>query len=466
MKKKTVRNILFFLVVPLALIGMIYFFVALYYTNHFYNGTWINGVNFSNKTVDEAKESLKEYKSTYILRIVEPDGDQEVILGKDIDYAEAFDAVDEIKASQGIWGWILAFADVNFYTVDSTSSYDEDKLEQQVSQLECISGKDVVQPQNAYVEFTEDGVTLVPEVSGTQMDESKLLAAVQSALDEGLTRIVLDDSYYIQPEVTTQSRQIREIMEPVETIEGTTITYDIGGSEEVLDSTTTKSWICQDEEGNVTVDSDKVLAYVQSLADKYNTVGNSREFTATGGTTVTVPGGNYGWAIDVQAESMALQDALLAGESQTKEPIYSSTAARHGGNEIGDTYIEISIDQQHMWFYKDGALYADTNIVTGMVNGGYDTPKGSYKVLNRYTNLLLEGEDKEGDKYASHVDLWIGFYRSDYGIHDASWRGESQSGYGGEIYVNNGSHGCVNTPYPEMEKIFNAVELNTPVLIY
>lgn len=289
MKKKTIRNILFFLVVPLALIGMIYFFVALYYTNHFYNGTWINGVNFSNKTVDEAKESLKEYKSTYILRIVEPDGDQEVILGKDIDYAEAFDAVDEIKASQGIWGWILAFADVNFYTVDSTSSYDEDKLEQQVSQLECISGKDVVQPQNAYVEFTEDGVTLVPEVSGTQMDESKLLAAVQSALDEGLTRIVLDDSYYIQPEVTTQSRQIREIMEPVETIEGTTITYDIGGSEEVLDSTTTKSWICQDEEGNVTVDSDKVLAYVQSLADKYNTVGNSREFTATGGTTVTVP---------------------------------------------------------------------------------------------------------------------------------------------------------------------------------
>ena len=64
---------------PLALIALIYLVVSLYYTKRFYNGTWINGVNFSNKTVEEAKESLKEYKESYILRTIEPNGDQEVI---------------------------------------------------------------------------------------------------------------------------------------------------------------------------------------------------------------------------------------------------------------------------------------------------------------------------------------------------------------------------------------------------
>lgn len=255
-------------------------------------------------------------------------------------------------------------------------------------------------------------------------------------------------------------------MEPVEKIEATTITYTIGDSREVLDGTTTKSWICQDEDGNITVDSQKVTDYVQSLANKYNTWGNSRQFTTTSGATVTVAGGNYGWSIDVSAEADELAQLLTSGESQTREPIYNATAARHGGNEIGDTYIEISIDQQHMWFYKNGALYADTNIVTGDAGDGYDTPRGSYKVLNRLTNIVLKGENKDGSTYESPVSFWLGFKGSAYGIHDASWRGDSQSGYGGSIYQYNGSHGCVNTPYSVMEKIYNAVEVNTPVMIY
>lgn len=465
-RRKTVRNVLLFAVVPLALIALIYLFVSLYYMDRFYNGTWINGVNFSNKTVDEAKESLKEYKESYILRIVEPNGDQEVIQGADIDYAATFDKVDEIKAEQGIWRWILAFADVNFHTVESSISYDEEKLETVVSALNCVSGSDARPPEDAYIEFTEEGVKLVPEVIGTQVDESKLLPLVQGALDEGSTRLTIDESCYIAPKVTTQSREIREIMAPVEKIEGTTITYSIGDAEEVLDSSITKSWICQDEDGDVTIDSEKVLAYVEELANKYDTVGGSREFIATGGNTVTVPGGNYGWAIDVEAEADELAQLLKNGDSQTREPIYSATAARHGGNEIGDTYIEISIDRQHMWFYKNGALYADTNIVTGTVNQGYSTPRGSFKVLNRYTNIVLEGPEKDGSRYSSPVDYWIGFYGSGYGIHDASWRGDNQANYGGSIYISNGSHGCVNTPYSMVKKIFDAVTINTPVLIY
>ena len=466
MKKKTIRNILLFLFVPLALIAMIYVIVSLYYVDRFYNGTWINGVNFSNKTVEEAEESLIEYKASYVLRIMEPDGDSEVIHGSDIDYAASFANVETIKRDQGIWRWIFAFTDVNFYMIESTITYNEEKLEQVVQSLNCVSGENAQPPQDAYVEFTDEGVNVVPEKYGTQVDAQKLLPLIQSALKAGNTRVTVDSSCYVAPEVTTESEEIRKIMEPVEKIEATTITYTIGDSREVLDGTTTKSWICQDEDGNITVDSQKVTDYVQSLANKYNTWGNSRQFTTTSGATVTVAGGNYGWSIDVSAEADELAQLLTSGESQTREPIYNATAARHGGNEIGDTYIEISIDQQHMWFYKNGALYADTNIVTGDAGDGYDTPRGSYKVLNRLTNIVLKGENKDGSTYESPVSFWLGFKGSAYGIHDASWRGDSQSGYGGSIYQYNGSHGCVNTPYSVMEKIYNAVEVNTPVMIY
>lgn len=199
------------------------------------------------------------------------------------------------------------------------------------------------------------------------------------------------------------------------------------------------------------------MEYVESLAATYDTVGNSREFVTSMGSTVTVQGGNYGWQIDVDAETAALLEILASGESVAREPVYLSAAYKHGGNEIGDTYVEISIENQHMWYYEDGQLLVETDIVTGNPYQGNSTPVGSYKVLNKHTSIILKGED-----YESFVNYWIGFKGTAYGLHDASWR----SYYGGTIYLGNGSHGCVNTPYTNVQAIYNEVEIGTPVLIY
>ena len=57
---------------------------------------------------------------------------------------------------------------------------------------------------------------------------------------------------------------------------------------------------------NVTFNQDAVKAYIQSLADKYNTKGKTRTITTATGNTVTVEGGSYGWKIDQEAEYNAL----------------------------------------------------------------------------------------------------------------------------------------------------------------
>jgi len=48
------------------------------------------------------------------------------------------------------------------------------------------------------------------------------------------------------------------------------------------------------------------------------------------------------------------------------------------------------------------------------------------------------------------------------GMHDASWR----SSFGANIYLTNGSHGCVNLPSKKAEVIYGYVEQGEPVIVY
>lgn len=145
-------------------------------------------------------------------------------------------------------------------------------------------------------------------------------------------------------------------------------------------------------------------------------------------------------------------DTTITGTSNKKSAKVTNTAY---GNSTTSTYIEVSIDQQHMWVYKNGSQIASTDVVTGNY-GDCDTPKGFYRIYSKVKDTILRGSD-----YADHVDYWMAFYGG-YGIHDSSWR----SKYGYPIYKTNGSHGCVNTPLNAMAKIYNNIPYNTPVIIY
>lgn len=128
----------------------------------------------------------------------------------------------------------------------------------------------------------------------------------------------------------------------------------------------------------------------------------------------------------------------------------------HGYN-VGTTYIEISLEKQHMWYYKEGKLIVSTDVVTGTKNS-HDTPTGLYYVINKASPARLVGET-----WDVQVNYWLGVTYDGVGIHDSTWR---YSGYGGNIYTYDGSHGCINTPYDEVKKIYDNCKENTPVVIY
>ena len=110
-----------------------------------------------------------------------------------------------------------------------------------------------------------------------------------------------------------------------------------------------------------------------------------------------------------------------------------------------------------MWFYKDGALLVDTAVVTGNVSAGNASPEGVFCLVGKSEHETLKGEG-----YSTPVDYWMPFYGG-VGIHDAdSWR----SVYGGTIYQNSGSHGCINTPTAKVAVIYENIEAGTPIVCY
>ena len=146
----------------------------------------------------------------------------------------------------------------------------------------------------------------------------------------------------------------------------------------------------------------------------------------------------------------------VLGTYTTCEVVVQAARSKANAAASDGTYIEISIEQQHMWFYQNHSLVLDTDVVTGNADGTCNTPTGRYSVQSRATDTTLEGPG-----YSSFVNYWIGF-NGGIGIHDASWR----SSFGGTIYQGNGSHGCVNTPYDKVKIIYENTTYGTPVIVY
>jgi hypothetical protein len=239
---------------------------------------------------------------------------------------------------------------------------------------------------------------------------------------------------------------------------GATITYQFGDETKVLDKDTINTWLSVDENYNIDLSVEGVASYVNNLASEYNTVGTERTFNSSAsGAPVTVSGGDYGWEIDVSQETDALYNSILAGVPETREPIYKRTAGSRGeNNDFPNTYVEVSIEAQHLWYYKDGQLILSSDVVTGNPLQGNGTHTGVFRLKYKQKDATLVGED-----YETPVSYWMPFNGGE-GLHDAPWRGV----FGGKIYMGGGSHGCVNCPVDTARTLFENLQSGDPVIVY
>ena len=191
--------------------------------------------------------------------------------------------------------------------------------------------------------------------------------------------------------------------------------------------------------------------------------------TSLGGTVTFPPGLNeYGYTILEDLEAQQLTQDILSGESVEREPVYQYLGPwgdplylrRSGTDDLAGTYVEVSISAQHMWYYINGALFIESDVVTGDATLGQDTATGVFPLAFKESPATLRGGEGK-NKYTTKVQYWMPFYEGQ-GLHDAWWK----TVFGGNEYMGNGSHGCVNLPSSVAEAVYHNIEPGTAIIIY
>lgn len=331
-------------------------------------------------------------------------------------------------------------------------SYDENLLNQCLNKLSCFDNNKIIQPQNAKLEYNNNSYVLTKEIYGNKVKRDILHDNVVKAILNGDTSINLEYSNcYENPRFVENSPIVSYAYNALNKYISSNITYNFAGNTQVLDASIIKDWIGIDENFQVVFDESKAKEYVDSMAYTY---------TSLLGNTIKVSGGydgnNHSWKIDSEEETKALIENIKNGQTISKHPIYYQTSAASYFSNVGETFVEIDMANQHLWYYKDGYLVVEGDIVTGNLSNGCATPDGVYRLYYKQKDTVLRGTG-----YASPVCFWMPF-NGGIGLHDASWRSE----FGGEIYKTNGSHGCINAPYYVAKTVYDNISSGTPIICF
>lgn len=466
MSKNTKKRIFITLGSVVGVVAAVYLGGAFYFHSHFYPHTTINGSDFSWKSVASAEEHMKNQVESYTLTLKEKNGQTEEISGQDIDVIyKKNHALEKVKEKQNPFLWPKAFWKKSDVTAEIGIEYDEGKLDSLLASLQCVTAPDQVVSKNAQPVYDGNQFVIQDEVVGTQVNQETFAAKVKEAVSGFTKELDMEASgCYLAPAYTKESPEVQAAVDTMNKYLQTKITYDFSPKTEVVDKTMISQWLTVDDKMQVTFNTEKINKYIAQLATKYNTVGTTRTFVSGRGDTVQVEGGDFGWYLNQKDEYAALTANIESGQEVSREPKWSRRGADHGDqNDYGNTYAEVDLTTQKFWFFQNGQMIMNCDIVTGKPNGSDDTPQGSYDLTYKTKNAVLRGQLLPNGKYSyeSPVAFWMPF-NNDIGFHDASW----QTRFGGDWYLTHGSHGCINMKYDDAAKLYDLINETTPIICH
>lgn len=445
----------------LILIGL-YIYQVTFFNSHFFPKTTANGLDISQLTKKEAEKVLAAKSDSDLLTLTENGQPWKEVpkkeLGIEYDYSKG---LDKVFKKQNSWLWPIGYIKSETYSVADTSlneaalaSYSA-TLKEELTTLNA----DRTPSKNASIKKEDVGFMIAPEVQGDDLDVESILKALPEHLKEGKDTLDLE-SFKTSPEIKADDPALKKSLADITKLTNQSIEYYINGQTIKVGPEVISEWITFDETTQkASLDKEKVRSYVANLGESYNTSTNPTLFKSTARGEVSIPAGTFSWTIQTDAETEELYNALLAGEGVQRSPIAQGSTSVQPAL-IGNTYIEIDLANQHMYYYKDGSIALETDIVSGKPST--PTPPGVNYVWKKELNATLRGTNDDGSKYAEPVDFWMPIDWTGVGIHDSDW----QPAYGGQLWKTVGSHGCINTPPGVMKELYAMIEVGVPVLVF
>lgn len=407
------------------------------------------------------------------------------IAGVDISGLSAEDALEAIKAGLEEYSLKFTFSGKEYVrsAADLSITLDEEALLAYLTALEqgqepvraqlatCNSAslteqvrkdfKEDAKDATVYYEASRQSYSYIVGKYGKDVNTAPLtdlIAQAVGGLTTGASASV--STYSVAPEHPSSSPAVQSAIEKGNEFLKLQIsyTYETTGLPKVtvpIDKGTLASFVTfAPKTYALTINQSGVESYVSKMHDTYHEPAREGYFKSTLGSTVYQTVKYYGSQIDTDAMKQSLLDNLNARRSGTFAAPFHSPANREMA--FGGNYVEVNLSAQTVWVYKNGQCVLSSPFVSGKVYGNYCTPTGVYAVQDKDTNCYLVGAD-----YMSFVYYWVGFYYG-YGLHDATWRWN----FGGDIYLYNGSHGCVNMPLNNAAILYNNVSVGTAVIVY
>lgn len=461
------------------ILGGIYYAGYKYCETHFMPGSTINGFDCGGLTEEEAEKRFADAASKYTLDIHFRGGTTEVLTAQDIGFAYKPDgSIGAMIHRQDQQLWPRYFFEDYAYTMEVAGSYDPNLLASAILALPELQKENMQAPTDAYIMFmdgneTTDGTfEIVPDDPGSTIDPVQLAAGAGDAAARYEQEIDAEQiaGAYKEAKLKADDAGLVARCKDLNDIVGASITYVLPDKTELkLNSDVMKDWLVRDKKGMLVKDDEvwdeQLWKYMELLAYNCNTIGTDREFNSTTRGPITVTGGDYGYMVNQIAEHDLLVEDLAAGKKETRKPSYyiSPYNDETENDGIGRSYLEVDLEEQHMWCYIDGKLVMESDCVTGDPTTDHETPTGVFGIMFMKKDATLRGIQQKNGKYEyeTKVKYWMPFY-ADCGFHDAWWR----TAFGEEIYKGDGSHGCVNLPSEAAEELFSYCDTKMPVVIY
>lgn len=410
--------------------------------------TMAAGMDLTGLTKDEAWDALASAVANYTMELT-VDGNPITITGEDMDLScsrEVFvDGVAALEAgSQPDFAKLIRFS--------------EAKL------LLALNRGLNRNAQNAALVYDEAAAAYVlqPHQEGLRTDHKALSGAIKDAIRNLVPQhSVTGFSEVLMPEVLSDDPAVQTALEQVNKMTVTELSYTFGAGSSnptvhTIAPETIRTFVNLGEDGvTPSVDMEAITAYAEALAAEHFIPARMDGFRTTAGEELDLV---------ISYDPCQVDAALLADDIRffVQYGISAERIAPYFGSSnhdmpFGGTYAEVDLNTQHLWFYQEGKLLMDTDLVSGCVDLNMTTPNGVFYVYSRIRSTHLEGPG-----YRSYVNYWMPFYRG-YGLHDATWRDE----FGGNIYLDDGSHGCVNLPLENAAILFkNSRSGHTRVIVH
>lgn len=440
--KKILIIILSFIAVIFTFLGIAFFVLDKNYETKFLPETKINNIDVSNLTADEVDDIINnQYINAYSLIVKNRTKDFQ-IYGTDISLKSNYKSEDLLK-KQTLFD---IFKDKN-YTIENNISINNDEL---IDLLNKKLFQNSAEPKNAEIHKTENGFEITPENNGNTLNKDIVIKKITNAILNGEKEIDLENDYK-NAEITKENEELKGRVNKLNNIAKKKIFLRVyNGDVDEIGFNIFGQFI----DGNLNVDKEKIKKYVEELKDKYDTANKTRTFTTVSGNNLELSG-PYGYTINKNKEIEELTKNVLDERNIERELIYSKKG-KFDGTEFGNKYVEVDLGNQIVYLVENGEVTYQSKCVSGNLRKGRRTPEGIYSITYKQKNAVLKGQD-----YSSPVKFWMPFNKG-IGLHDASWRNK----FGGAIYKNNGSHGCINLPIDSAKVFFENVETGTPVICY